>query len=144
MDEVARAKAEFAKVSTKFRFHNKNMEKAAKAIFPLYKNLLGKSALIKWNKIVANQIGTSLWTNLNGHTNDTIHKKMIKSFKNCVKFHLLTIFPQDAAEWQKYYIKVHLKKSAKVTIHHFANHVEQLKSYLGHLPGLLTVPRHFL
>ena len=111
MDEVARAKAEFAKVGVKFRSDNEKMENAAKAIFALYMNLLGKSTLIKWNRIVANQIGTSPWTDLNGHTQDTIQKKMVKPFNDCVKFHLFTAVPQDTSERpQKYYIDVHLEK----------------------------------
>ena len=111
------------------------MEEASTAIFALYENLLDKTALLKWNKIFHKQIRTSHWTDLNGKLHaDTICKKMVKSFKDCVKFHLLQIFPNDAAERQKYYINVYLKKPAKVTICHFADCVEQLNSYLGYLP----------
>ena len=99
------------------------MEEAGTAIFALYENLLDKTALLKWNKIFHKQIGTSPWTNLNG------------------KFHLLQVFSDDAAEQQKYYINIHLKKPAKVTILHFADPVEQLNSYLTHLPGHIDSPK---
>ena len=63
---------------------------------------------------------------------------MVKSFKDCVNFHLLTVFSQDAAEQQKYYIyiNVDLKKTSKVTSCQFVDCMEQLNSYCGHLPGL--------
>ena len=63
------------------------MEEAGTAIFALYKNLLDKTALLKWNKIIHKQIGVSPWTDLSGKSHDTIHKKTVKSFKDCVKFH---------------------------------------------------------
>ena len=36
---------------------------------------------------------------------------------------------------------MHLKKSGKVTIWHFATRLEQLNSYLGHLPGFVGSPK---
>ena len=111
---------------------------AGNAIFGLYENLLDETALLKWNKIVEKQIGVTPWTDLNGKSHDDkARQKTVKSFKDCVKFHLLQIFPDDAAEKQKYYVNNHLKKPAKVTIRHFADRVEQLNSYIANLPGLI-------
>ena len=98
MDEVAKTKADDAKANAKVKNTIEEMDIATRKIFALYKNLLGKCALIKWNKIVATQIRRVPWTDLNGHINNTPHAKMLKSFKDCVKFHLLTIFSQDTAE----------------------------------------------
>ena len=77
-------------------------KEAGNAIFGLYENLLDETALIKWNKIVQKQIVVTPWTDLNGNMyNDKAGQKTVKSFKNCVKFHLLKVFPNDAAERQK-------------------------------------------
>ena len=48
--------------------------KAGDAIFALYKNLLDKTALLKWNKIVQKQIGVK------GKSNNTACQKTIKLF----------------------------------------------------------------
>ena len=82
---------------------------AGNAIFGLYENLLDETALLKWNKIVQKQIGVTLWTGLNGNVHtDKARPKTVMSFKDCVKFHLLQVFPNDAVERQKYYLNNHL------------------------------------
>ena len=123
------------------KFAQDKKRKAGDAIFALYKNLLDETNLLKWKKIVQKQIGITPWTDLNGKEHNTFRQRIIKSFKDCVKFHLLQVFPNDAAERQKYYINNHLKKPAKVTIRHFADCVEQLNSYVGHLPGVVDSPK---
>ena len=56
-------------------------------------------------------------------------------------FHLLTVFPQDAAEQERYYVNVHTKKTACVLIRHFISRVEQLNSYGGRIPGVYDSPK---
>ena len=65
--------------------------------FLLYDNLLGDNAWAKWSKIVSSQSKAALWTNLNGCTHKTARKKTMQAFEGCITFHLLTIFPKDAA-----------------------------------------------
>ena len=55
--------------------------------------------------------------------------------------HLMTVFPQDAAEQERYYVNVHLKKNGQVLIRHFVGQVEQLNSYIGRLPGVIDSPK---
>ena len=98
-DELDMANDGHEQVLERIREADENMEKTGTATFALYKNLLDETALLKWNKIVASQIGTYSWNDLKGKSYDTICTKMVKSFKDCVKFHLLTIFSQDAVEW---------------------------------------------
>jgi hypothetical protein len=57
-----------------------------------------------------------------------------KSFEDCVMFHLLTVFPNNAAEQERYYITNVLKKPQRVSIRQFVQHVEQLNSYILQLP----------
>ena len=42
-------------------------------------------------------------------------------------FHLLTVFPNNAAEQEKYYLSNVLKKPQRVGIHQFVQCVDQLK-----------------
>ncbi len=51
-------------------------------------------------------------------------------FNDCVMFHLLTVFPINAAEQEKYYITV-LKKPQSVNVHQFVCRVEQLNVYIA-------------
>ncbi len=47
--------------------------------------------------------------------------------------HLLTVFANNAAEQEQYYITIVLKKPQHVSIHQFVQHVEQLNSYISQL-----------
>jgi hypothetical protein len=49
-------------------------------------------------------------------------------------FHLLTVFPNNAAEQEKYYISNMLKKPQWVGIRQFVQRVEQLNAYVAQLP----------
>ncbi len=54
----------------------------------------------------------------------------------CFTFYLLTVFCNDAAKAQRYYISNGLKKLNWVTIWQFVQHVQQLNDYLELLPCL--------
>ncbi len=58
--------------------------------------------------------------------------KSIKSFQYCITFHLLDMFPGNAAKQQCFYISNVLKKPQQV---------EQLNIYLSHLPCTYDSPR---
>ncbi len=55
-------------------------------------------------------------------------------FGDCVMFHLLTVFPNNAAKQEKYYLSNVLKKPQQVGIRQFVQHVEQLNAYIVQLP----------
>ncbi len=55
-------------------------------------------------------------------------------FDKCVMFHLLTVFPNNAAEQEKYYLSNMLKNPQRVGIRQFVQHVEQLHAYIVQLP----------
>ncbi len=46
-------------------------------------------------------------------------------------FHLLTVFANNAAEQEQYYIMNVLKKPQRISIPQFVQHVEQLNSYIS-------------
>ncbi len=63
-----------------------------------------------------------------------------ESLNDCVMFHLLTVFPVNAAEQEKYYITNVLKKPQRVNICQFVRHVEQLNAYIAQMPCFYYSP----
>ena len=55
-----------------------------------------------------------------------------KAFDDCIMFQLLTVFPNNVAEQERYYLTNVLKKPQHVSW--FVQHVEQLNSYIVQLP----------
>jgi hypothetical protein len=55
-------------------------------------------------------------------------------------FHLLTAFPINAAEQEKYYISNVLKKPQRVNVHQFVRPVEQLNAYIAQMPCFFYSP----
>ena len=49
-------------------------------------------------------------------------------------FHLLTVFPNNAADQEKYYFSNVLKEPQRVGVHPFVQHIEQLNAYVAQLP----------
>jgi hypothetical protein len=49
-------------------------------------------------------------------------------------FHLLTVFTNNAAEQEKYYLSNMLKKPQRVGIRQFVQRIEQLNAYIAQLP----------
>ncbi len=78
--------------------YEKDRVEAAEGFFSLYTNLLSVEAHTHWDKIVDRQIGVAPWTDLKGREQRTMRTKTYKSFLDCTKHHLLTVFREDAAE----------------------------------------------
>jgi hypothetical protein len=115
--------------------------KRGKAFFGFYETMLGEGPRVRWARIVDSQIGVMPWTDLQGVVNNVEREYSAQSFRDCVKFHLLTVFSTDAAEHQKYYISHCLKKPRKISWRFFCNRIEQLNSYIPYLPGLINSPQ---
>jgi hypothetical protein len=49
-------------------------------------------------------------------------------------FHLLTVFPINTAEQEKYYISNVIKKSQHINVRQFVHPVEQLNAYIAQMP----------
>jgi hypothetical protein len=113
---------------------------AAEGFFSLYANLLRKDARFRWDKIVSSQVGAAPWTDLQGNEYEEEHGKSMESFQDCITFHLLDMFPGDAAKQQRYYISNGLKKPQRVTVRYFFQRVEQLNGYLSYLPCTYDSP----
>jgi hypothetical protein len=122
-------KAIFAKETAK----NKK-EAGATEMFQFYTNLLSLDAKYAWNKIVREQTETDPFKDLQGMSRKGPRRLLRESFDECVMFHLLTVFPNNAAEQEKYYLSNVLKKPQRVGIHQFVQRVEQLNAYIAQLP----------
>ncbi len=75
-----------------------------------------------------------LYVDLQGISQTGPRGMSCKSFDNCKLFHLLTVFPINAAEQEKYNIKNVLKKLQHVNICQFVRWVEQLNAYITQMP----------
>ncbi len=111
---------------------------AAEGFFSLYANLLSEDAQFHWDKIVASQIQAAPWTGLQGNEHKEERDKSMESFQDCITFHLLDMFPSDAAEQQRYYISNVLKKPQGVPVRYFFQRVEQLNGYLSYYLAPMT------
>ena len=65
-----------------------------------------------------------------------LRNKTMKTFLDCTKYHVLAMFPMDAAEVERYYISTIVKKPSRVTICAFFARIEQLNSYISLLPSI--------
>ena len=103
----------------------KAVDHVANQVFQLYSNFLSEEVRQPWNKI-AEQIDCSPWKDLRGNVHNTPRSKTWDSFMECVTFHLLTVFCNDATEAQRYYISNGLKKPNWVPVPQFVQRVQQL------------------
>ena len=87
------------------------------------------------------QVGATPWTELKGNVQNNTRAHSVESFRDCVKFHLLSVFSHDAVEQQKYYISHNIRKPRKIPIRNFADRIEKLNSYILLLPGLIDSPQ---
>jgi hypothetical protein len=78
-------------------------ESAAKDMFQFYANLLSIDAKYTWNKIIQEQMQSNPYTDLQGVSKKGPRGLAHKSFDDCVMFHLLTMFPNNMAEQERYY-----------------------------------------
>jgi hypothetical protein len=107
---------------------------AASQMFAFYSNLLSPKSKYSWNKIVSQQTESSPFVNLQGVSLEGPRGMSHESFNNCVMIHLITAFPINTAEQEKYYILNVLKKTQRVNIHQFVRCVEQLNAYIAQMP----------
>ncbi len=92
------------------------MTTAASQMFTFYSNLFSPESKYSWNKIVSKQTESDPFVNLQGVSLEGPRGMSRKSFHDCIMFHLLTVFPINAAEQKKYYIKNVLKKPQRINI----------------------------
>jgi hypothetical protein len=95
------------------------MTAAASKMFSFYLNLLSPESKYAWNKIISKQMEGNPYVNLQCDTLEGPRGMLHQLFDDCVMFHLLTAFPINAAEQEKYYMSNVLKKPQRVNIRQF-------------------------
>ncbi len=80
------------------------MTAAASEMFVFYSNLLSPESKYAWNRIISEETESNLFVNLQGVSQEGPGGMSCQLFNNCVMFHLLTPFPINAAEQEKYYV----------------------------------------
>jgi hypothetical protein len=111
------------------------MTVAANKMFTFYLNLLSPESKYAWNKIVSKPTESDpYYVNLQGDTLEGPRGMSRKSFHSCVMFHLLTTFPINSAEQEKYYTTNVLKKPQRINIRQFVRCVEQFNAYIAQMP----------
>jgi hypothetical protein len=116
------------------------MNAAGSQMFAFYNNLLSPESKYAWNKIVAEQMESDPYVNLQGFTVAGPRGLSHKLFSNCMIFHLFTVFPINAAEQEKYYITNVPKKPQRINMHQFVRQVEQLNAYIAQMPYFYYSP----
>jgi hypothetical protein len=113
----------------------KNKRKvAATEMFQFYANLLSADAKYTWNKILKEQMEADPFKDLQGIFRKVPRGLLHESFNNCVMFHLLTVFPNNVAKQEQFYLSNVLKKPQQVGICQLVQRVEQLNAYFAQLP----------
>ncbi len=92
------------------------------------------------NKIISKQMESNPFVNLQGVFLEGPRGMSHKLFNDCIMFHLLTAFPTNAAEQEKYYILNVLKKPQRVNVHQFVHCIEQLNAYISQMPCFYYSP----
>jgi hypothetical protein len=110
------------------------MTAAASKMLAFYLNLLSPESKYARNKIVSKQTESNPFVNIQGVSLEGPRGMSCKLFNDCVMFHLLTAFPINAAEQEKYYVTNVLKKPQCVNVCQFACRVEQLNAYIAQMP----------
>jgi hypothetical protein len=110
------------------------MTAATSKMFAFYSNLISPESKYAWNKIVSEQTESDPYVNLQGDVLQGPRGMLRQSFHDCVMFHLLTTFPINVAEQEKYYITNVLKKPQRISVRQFVCRVEQLNAYIAQMP----------
>jgi hypothetical protein len=116
------------------------MTAAASQMFAFYLILLCPKSKYSWNKIISKQTESDLFVNLQGVSLEGPRGMSCESFNDCIMFHLLTVFPINPAEQEKYYITNVLKKPQCVKVCQFVRHVEQLNACIAQMPCFYYSP----
>jgi hypothetical protein len=80
------------------------MTAATNLMFTFYSNFLSPKSKYSWNKIIVEQMEGNPYVNLQGVSLEGPRGVSHESFNDCVMFYLLTAFPINSAEQEKYYI----------------------------------------
>jgi hypothetical protein len=120
-DMKASFSSDLEKAKQSQRIAKEAMTVAASKMFLFYSNLLSPESKYAWNKIVSKQTESNPYVNLQGDALEGPGGMSRQTFHDYVMFYLLTAFPINAAEREKYYITYVLKKPQRVNVRQFVH-----------------------
>jgi hypothetical protein len=109
---------------------------AMAAIFSTTANFLRGDGKVPWDRIVTEQTEKDPWTNLLGVEKSGVRGKTMAAWEDCFMLMLKTVFPNNAAEQQKFYLTL-LRYSPKQTVRAFLQRATTLARYVIELPSIL-------
>ncbi len=80
------------------------MTAAMATIFSTTTNFFGGDGKTPWDNIVHEQTEKDPWTNLRGEEQSGVHGKTMAAWQDCFVLMLKTMFSNNAAEQQKFYL----------------------------------------
>jgi hypothetical protein len=116
------------------------MTAEASQMFAFYSNLFSPESKYLWNKIVSKQMQHNPFIYPQGVSLEGPRGMSCKLFNYCVIFHLLTAFPINAPEQEKYFITNVLEKPHRINVRQFVCCVEQLNAYNAQMPCFYHSP----
>jgi hypothetical protein len=114
------------------------VDQAQKA-YKLFRCFVVGKAQLQWDRIINKMHTKNPWIGMNGKSNKRIRVKSWISFMDCIELHKLTIFPDDAAEKQCYYMQQTIKKPQQVRVRQFVSGMGVLNDYLAYLPTVFNL-----
>ena len=115
-------------------------DESAKALFDFFGSNVSQSEQTIWEKIVKEQTEDAPYTDVLGEKHDEAAGKSLKTFSDCLTKYLRRKFAFNAAESQKQYIEVGIKKSSRVQVRPFYDRVVVLNDYIDWLPSKYNSP----
>ena len=112
---------------------NEQVEAMA-TIFSTSANFFRGDGKSPWDKIVAEQTEKEPWTNLHGMERSGVRGKTMAAWEDCFMLMLKTVFPNNAAEQQKFYLTL-LRYSSKQTVRAFLQRATTLDTWVSCSPA---------
>ena len=124
------------KLKTELAAAKEECTAAMAIIFSTTSNFFRGDGKTPWDKIVSEQTERDPWTNLRGVEQSGVRGKTLEAWKDCFILMLKTVFANNAAEQQKFYLTC-LRYSPKTRVRAFLQRFTTLAGYVSELPGII-------
>ncbi len=113
-------------------------DKAIAESYEQLRNLLSGNTQSQWqwDCICRKMNECDWWAAVNGQVTKSRHLRTWMSFLDCLKLHKLTVFSDDAAKRQRFYIQQSVRKPQRATVQQHISCMGVLNDYVKHLPTL--------
>eukprot|EP00956_Cyclotella_meneghiniana_P034420 scaffold104688_cov26-Cyclotella_meneghiniana.AAC.1 len=106
-------------------------------IFSTTGNFFRGDGKTPWDKIVLEKTERDPWIDLRGVEHSGVRgNKSMQAWKDCFMLMLKTVFPNNAAEMQKFYLTL-IRHSPKISVRAFLQRFTTVAGYVVELPGVI-------